>query len=223
MRIFMYNLLTADQKKSDEGFVFDEVDFSMPEWGHPSFRNPWPFKNCPCLIKTHRPYNWLFRKNRVALFIREPRDVMVSYWHYAKAKKELNFTGSLKDLVYHPEKGLRSYMTFFNSWKDRAGIIICYEDLREHPTATFRRLLDYIGVDASERQILSALEASSLEKTRAAQEKSSRKFRDTFKEEFAFARRGATGEGAALFDEELNDYYLKLRKEFQFDSYPFEL
>ena len=205
VRIFMYNLLSAEQKQKDEGFNFDEVDSSMPEWGHVSFLHQWPFQNCPCLIKSHRPYNWFFRKNRVALFIREPRDVMVSYWHYAKAKKELNFEGSLKDLVYDPEKGLRNYMSFYRSWKDRAGILIRYEDLRANPHETFKRFIDFIGVDATSQQIQQALEASSLEKTRTAQEQSSSKFRSTFKGEYAFARKGSTGEGMMQFDEELDE------------------
>lgn len=220
VRIFFHNLLTLDRSAGEATFTFDDVNFAMPEFGNENFLHPWPFKNCPCIVKTHRPYAPVFHANhRVVLFVREPRDVMVSFLHYANAKKEIDFEGDLKDLVMHPEMGLRYYFTFVNSWRHRAKLIVKYEALRSEPEATFTQLVRYLGLNFSDEQIRTALERSSLDNTRKAQAQSSDAFQQKFKEGFVFARKGASGEGEAHFDDELNALYQSLKDEFQFDLY----
>lgn len=220
VRIFFYNLLTQCEEDSGEKFTFDDVNFSMPEFGNENFLKDWSF-NCPCLVKTHRPYNSVFHRNeKVLLFVREPRDVMVSFLHYAKAKKELRFSGDLSDLVHHPEMGLKYYMKFVKSWEPRAKEIIKYEDLRGEPQMAFRRVVNAVGLDVTDDQIMQALESSSLSETRRAQEQSSQGFRTKFNEGFTFARKGSSGEGETQFDHALNGYYEQLRSEFNFNLYP---
>lgn len=218
-RIFLFNLLSGNS--SDEVFTFDEVNKVMPEIGNHSFFNKWPFENCPKLIKTHRPYKSFYKKNKKILFARDPRDVMVSFLHYANAKKVFNFSGNLKDLVYHPEMGLEYYMKFYSSWISRADLIIKYEDLRKTPMESLTKVVNFIGLDYSEEEIAVALEASSLDKTRVAQKSSSDNFKGIFKKGFVFARKGESGEGQNEFDNELNDYYKELRRKYSFDLYHF--
>lgn len=216
VRIFLYNLLSNDKE-----FTFDKVNSIMPEFAHPTFFQEWEFENSPKLIKTHRPYRSIFQNNKVILFGREPRDTMYSYLHYANAKKEFNFSGDLNDLVYHEEMGLEYYMKFYTSWKDRASLFIKYEDMRKNPVETFSKLVAALGIDKSQKEIEEALEKSSLQRTRAAQEKSSEKFTGKFKEGFVFARKGASGEGKKEFDDNLNSLYKNLREKYSFDLYPY--
>ena len=41
----------------------------MAEFGHRSMFNPWPFA-LPRLIKTHQPYNLLFKGHRAMMVVR---------------------------------------------------------------------------------------------------------------------------------------------------------
>lgn len=219
VRIFLYNLLEAKEGKAAGDLSFDAVDDTMPEFANTSFFVPWPFKSAPRVVKTHRPYLRFWNGRKTVIFTREPRDTMVSFLHYANAKKELGFSGTLNDLLRHPEMGLDAYFSFYMSWLPKAGLVISYEDLRQQPAETFGRILAFIGVPATDAEIKAALEASSLERTRKAQEKSSDRFKSKFSDGFVFARKGALGEGKTMFDDTQEGYYQDRRQHWGFPLY----
>ena len=144
---------------------------------------------------------------------------MLSFLHYANAKREYNFSGNLEDLLLHPEMGADAYLKFHQSWLPHVGLIIRYEDLRSDPVATFSKLLTYIGIHASCSEIEMALEAASLENTRTAQSRSSQEFREKFDKSFVFARSGSIGEGAAKFDDEAEKILTRKIQSWEFDLY----
>lgn len=219
VRIFLYNLLWAKENAASPDLSFDAVDAAMPEFANPSFFRPWPFRSSRRIIKTHRPYHRLWKGRTSVLFTREPRDTMVSFLHYANAKKEFGFSGDLNALVRHPEMGLDAYFRFYKSWLPHAGLVIRYEDLRQAPQESFVRILKHIGIEADSAAIAAALEASSLERTRVAQERSSETFQSKFTQGFVFARKGEVGDGRMLFDDELEAYFQDRRKHWGFDLY----
>lgn len=219
VRIVLYNLLAAQRGLVASDFDFDSVDASMPEFAHPSFFRASPFPDVARTIKTHRPYVPFWRGHKSIVFTREPRDTMVSFLHYANAKREFGFSGGLDDLLRHPDMGLDSYFRFYCSWVDKAGLIVSYEDLRGSPVETFRRLLDYIGIEASGDELEAALQASSLEKTRKAQAQSSEAFQSKFAEGFVFARKGSVGEGRQIFDADQEAFFQSRRRHWGFDLY----
>ena len=218
VRIFLYHLLNGNAGKTN--FNFDDVNSVMPEFANSTFFKRWPFPGVPRLIKTHRRYNPMLARNRIVLFTREPRDTMVSFLHYANAKKEFGFSGGLAELIAHPEMGLDAYFHFYQSWLPQAGLVLRYEDLLAEPAATFRMLIDFIGINASEDDIERALEASSIKRTREAQTRSSTVFRDKFSEQFVFARSGQIGEGKEVFDAELEEKFVAKREAHDFRLYP---
>lgn len=218
VRIFLYNLL-AEKREYNATFSFDDVDSTMPEFANENFFKDWPFSEYPRLVKTHHDYMRIFRQNPAVLLIRDPRDVMISYYYYARSKRTLPFSGTLHDLVQHPGMGLEPYMTFYQSWYDNAELIIRYEDMKESPQEEFTRLCHFMDVDATSDEIKLALNRSTLEETRRAQERSSQEFQEKFVDDFTFARRGTTGEGRQQFDKQLNEYYRQLRREYDFHAY----
>ncbi|RED96149.1 sulfotransferase domain-containing protein [Marinoscillum furvescens] len=217
VRIFFYNLF---RDKSND-FTFDELNQTMPEFGNKSLFKRWPFQNVPRIIKTHQPYRSFFKKNKKILFARDPRDTMYSYLHYANAKKAFGFSGDLKDLVYSQEFGLEQYMRFYQSWVDKAELIIKYEELIADQTETFFKLVQTLELPFSREDVIEAVELSSIEKTRKAQEKSEKYFQYGFDNKFIFARKGQAGDGVAQFSSELNIYYSKLRNQYNFNLYDF--
>lgn len=217
VRIFLYNLLTQNGARVD--FSFEDLDRDMPEFANPSFFNPWRFASTPRLIKTHSPYRGIFRRNRAVVFAREPRDTMISFLHYANASQKIGFSGDLHDIAHDSAMGLDSYFRFYNSWLRRAGLVIRYEDLRADPAHEFRRLVEFIGIPFNDGEIARALEASSLDRTRRAQARSSDGFKSQFSEGFNFAREGKVGTGRQQFDEELETLLKEKRRHYEFDLY----
>ena len=219
VRIILFNLLKARSARTESDFDFDVVNSVMPEFANKSFFNAWQFQESPRMVKTHQPFWRFFGGHKIILFIREPRDTMISYLHYANAKKEIGFSGDLLDMIIHPKMGLDAYFRFYRSWLPHAGLVIRFEDLSAEPMATIRKLVDFIGIDASDEEIAEALEASSLEKTREAQSRSSGSFKEKFKEGFVFARSGQSGEGKEVFDQNLEEILEEKRAAYAFTLY----
>lgn len=217
VRIFLYHILNKNSLTHE--FSFDQIDSVMPEFANPNLFARWSFKQSPRLIKTHHRYNPLFWQNRCVLFAREPHDTMVSFLHYANAKKEFGFSGNLEDLVTHPGMGLDSYFRFYKSWLPHAGLVVRYEDLRGNPEREFRKLVNFIGIDVEDEDITNALARASLVRTRKAQVRSSVNFKQKFAKDFVFARKGVSGEGFKQFDQELEATYQTLRAKYEFELY----
>jgi hypothetical protein len=131
VRFFLYNLLTQIERDGRK-VTIDEMNDEMPEFGHPSLFKAWPFKSCPRVIKSHRPKNKLLTGFRTVLIVRDPRDVAVSFYHYANAKKEFGFSGTIKEVLHHPEWGVGYFFHQYNSWRDQAELVLRYEDLRKN-------------------------------------------------------------------------------------------
>lgn len=217
IRFFLFNILNEVENKGLDSNI-DRMNQTMPEFGHKSMFSPWPFDMVPRLVKTHRPANVLTRGYRTVLVIRDPRDVAVSYYHYANAKKELEYSGELLDIINHPQMGFEYFFRQFNSWKDDAGLILKYEDLKNEPQEHFRRLSNFIGVQATDVQITNAIAKSDLNSMRKAQELST-EFKGKFDKGFVFARKGESDQWRSLFGAKELDIWEKLRRDNGFSLY----
>lgn len=217
VRYFLYNLLCLEEK-GDAEVSIDEMNEVMPEYAHPTLFKKWPFNSSPRIIKTHRSRNRLLSNRPTVLVVRDPRDVAVSFYHYAQASKNIGFDGSLKEFIRHPTRGLESFFSQFNSWRDQAELVLRYEDLKEDPVLHFTKLVNYLEIPASREHIELAVERSSMDRMREAQENSSA-FKDKFSEGFVFARSGASRQWEGLFDAEDIQYWESLKVANNFDLY----
>lgn len=217
VRFFLYNLLT--QIERDGRIVsIDEMNEEMPEFGHKTMFREWPFDSCPRIIKSHRPRNWFLSGKSTVLVVRDPRDVVVSFYHYANAKKELSYSGGIKEVLHHPEMGIEYFFHQYNSWRAQAGLVLRYEDLRGDGFNQFKKLVDYLKIPATDEQIKLALERSELKAMRVAQEQSV-EFKKKFSDGFVFARSGQSAQWEELFDAEDVGYWEKLKAENEFTLY----
>ncbi|WP_420453980.1 sulfotransferase domain-containing protein [Rubrivirga sp.] len=215
VRFFLYNMLTG----SASAATFDEVNAAMPEYGHPSLFTPWPFASSPRLVKTHLPYSpLLFGPHPTALTVRDPRDIMVSLYHYAKAKRTLDLEGSIHDLIWDDEMGLEPFFKHYASWAPRAGLVTRYEDLKAAPVETFGALCDFCGIPSDPERIEAALEASGLQRMRDAQKASPESFKN-HDPSFVFARKGTAGQWQEHFDDRALAYYHQLCDTYGFHLY----
>ena len=138
---------------------FNILNKTMVSFGDGNLVKKWNH-TFPRIIKTHMKYKPIFRKNYTILMIRDPRDVMISYYHYLKAKKnpvfhfkdvktKKEYKDTFTNFIEHNKCGFENFFHHYNSWKNSADIIIKYEDLKKQPIDEVNKILEKIGIDNS--------------------------------------------------------------------------
>lgn len=215
VRFFLYNMLTGSTSTAS----FDEVNAAMPEYGNPSMFAPWRFPDRPRLVKTHRPYSpLLFGSHPTMLVVRDPRDIVVSLFHYARSKRTIDFDGALEKLVYDEEIGMEAFFKHYVSWAPRAGLIVRYEDLKATPIESFGAICAFCGIEATPEAIEAALAKCSVQRMRDAQKASTTSFKD-HDPNFVFARKATVGQWEEHLDERARAHYRALCETYDFHLY----
>jgi len=209
-------LLSKNTSNSSQ--TIDAMNDAMPEFANQSFFNSWSFVECSRIVKTHQRCLPFFKKHKSALIVRDPRDIVVSYYHYVTGLKASGFDGSISEVLRHPKMGVESFFKHYASWKKHAGLILKYEDLKDDPFDGFSRLAAYYGIERSSEDIQKAIDASNFSNMRTAQQKSD-KLKDEFKEGHQFVRSGKKAQWKELFSEDDVAYYERLKKKYHFNLY----
>lgn len=128
-----------------------------------------------------------FRGKKVVLLVRDPRDVAVSQYfqwqHRMRPHKKLlneypahNKDLSIFEFVTDPKAGVPRIIDFFNGWarglsdmRDMV-LLIRYEDMREHPGAIMKQVLDFVGTPGTEEEIAQAVEFASYDNMKKLEE-----------------------------------------------------
>lgn len=191
---------------------FDELNAMMPELGVSDLGAPWPYRCVGRVIKTHRAYFPLFGRTSSVLVIRDPRDVMVSYYHYTRGDKAVRYEGSFSDFVRSPRFGLAAWFAHFRSWRGRATLVLRYEELRADPTREFQRLLALAGARVDDSVVDEAVRRSAIGNIRRIEETREKPHGDRHVEGFKFARDGGSRQWVDWFDDDLLALYRRLRE-----------
>jgi hypothetical protein len=120
---------------------------------------------------------------KILLLVRDPRDVVVSYYHELKKRNVPNSRDSkalkadtLSEFVRDKEYGIEPIVAFMNMWSENRSSfkemsLVRYEDLMENPRGTFSKALDFFGIPMiSEDALIKAVEFSSFENMRKLEE-----------------------------------------------------
>jgi len=127
-------------------------------------------------------------ERNIVLF-RDPRDVVVSYYHHLVdyrrgrvrlgegAPSKLPKSYSLPEFVYSETLGFRkivAYMAAAAGWAERsAAPIVHYEDIRSDPAAGLRTFLVACGIETPDQNLIArAVEACSFDRLKAAEAQS---------------------------------------------------
>jgi hypothetical protein len=105
---------------------------------------------------------------RVILMSRDPRDVVVSYYHH-KSKRERErdfwffqkqrrethsrFRGTLAEFLEVEIGGFDTLLRYYNIWEQNRGVpkefmLLRYEDMQADPVRELRRVIDFLGLSA---------------------------------------------------------------------------
>lgn len=145
------------------------------------------------IIKSHSGLN-PFYKN-VVYILRDPRDVMVSYFHFLRGLG--SFQGDFAHLIRSPRFGVAAWREHLRGWMEDSAAstrfaLIKYEELKVNPADTLRRLYRLLGHDLSSSVIEDAIEKSSFERMRGLETEYNYGGRDLGKA-LNFMRRGKAG------------------------------
>ncbi|XP_033014021.1 sulfotransferase 2B1-like isoform X3 [Lacerta agilis] len=155
---------------------------SLPVWE----RSPWlesiPGLQCalqsppPRLLASHLPFHifpksFLHSKAKVIYTVRNPKDVMISYYHFSKGLKIVKDPGTLEEYMEEFLSGSVLFGSWFDhvkGWmemKDRANIFfITYEELQQDLRGSVQRICRFLGNELNSQQIESVVENASFQK-----------------------------------------------------------
>jgi hypothetical protein len=155
----------------------------------------------PRVFKSHSAYNKHYPK--VILLVRDPRDVMVSYFLYSKERLK-NFNGSFSEFI-RSNTGIYQWLKHTNSWLNNYDFLINYEELLDEPIKSLRRLFDFIGIEnLDDATIEEIVMENSILKLREKSPSSQ------FTENFNFFRSGKSKDWINHFSKEDLAYYESL-------------
>jgi estrone sulfotransferase len=213
IRLFLCNLISL-REWNGRDVDFAIVNDTMPALGLTNLLGPWPHSTIPRIIKTHRPYSSLFGSVRSIGILRDPRDVMVSLFHYRRDRKA-TFDGSFSQFIRHPRYGLEAWFKHYASWQGRWTLTVKYEEMRENPAREFSRICDMIDVNPAKELFHEAIARSNTRSARRAEEAGS-----ALADQARFVRSGSSGQWVQYFGEREMELYRELAATFDVRMYP---
>jgi len=101
-----------------------------------------------------------YRDKRVALLIRDPRDVVVSSYFQATRRMQV-YRGSLSEFIRDDCFGVRTVLAMYGAWEASRDVpqrflLLRYEDLHRDASGCLRSLLALIGLDRPDEAALAA-------------------------------------------------------------------
>lgn len=179
----LYNILEYHV----EEVSFHNIQELIPETDKPK---PFPFTIRPEVMKTHNRYKKKY--DNVILVVRNPIDVINSFYYYLTQEKEkqLAFSSLLRD----DKRGLSAIMQYVNEYvkNTRKLFILSYEQMHEMPERHVADLCKFMGLQCSEQEIIRAVELASFNNMRRVEDEHGRPYAKT---DFKFTRKGRVGEG----------------------------
>lgn len=193
---------------------FEILDETMPEFGVNNLLNSWTYTKLPRIVKTHKSYLPFFSGKKTIMIMRDPRDVVVSYYYFSSNKKTINFDGTFSEFIRHKRLGLESWFRYHKSWENIDKEIFNYENLKDNAHREFSRILNFLEISIPESVVSEAIIRSRFEKVKQNEDRVKHYKETENKEGFTFARKGSSGDWVNYFSEEDLSYYNSLVKKY---------
>jgi len=187
----------------------------------------------PRVIKTHENFDEWYRRiglrggevvlPRVIYLVRDGREAIVSYYHYVRALH--GYRGSFPDFLRDNRMKRDDWGDHVSKWlihndvlDKREALLMRYERLRSDTMVEVKRMIDFIGIEASEIILQEAIKESDITKIRELEEKygGGVRYKDR---DYRFARKGSQGEIEEGLQREVHMYYKNNLSIFQFLGY----
>jgi len=165
----------------------------------------------PRILKSHECFDP--RYNRTIYIVRDPRDVVVSNYHWEMKKRSVGeaypierFVAAWMEPVYWVRVG--SWGDHVTSWLSTRGgnenfLLLRYEDLLADPTRQLAKIARLLGLEPIPERLARAAELSSADRMRKLEEEQGAKWVETrnTRQDKQFVRQAASGGWRAVLTE----------------------
>lgn len=210
IRFILGNIMLRYCNKNKE-INFETMQYVIPDiYLSKNIPSSLGFEPFPRIIKTHEKYIKEYRRS--IYIIRDPRDVMVSYYHFLKEGRKQNIQ-NFSTFITHKKYGLPAWCAHVKSWKNKWNILIKYEDLKKNPQNQIKKILNFLNIKVTNHYIDIAIQKSSFENMKKIENTNSAwKERYNLNNNYSFIRKGATQQWIKYFDQKDILYYKKTIK-----------
>jgi len=136
------------------------------------------FRDAPS-VRAHHFWPGVYpAPTRTILFVRDPRDALLSAWHRMRRiggiASDVDFIAFIRSRYFHYPLSWSGYLlVFLRVWRawlaSRGGVVVRFEDYRRDPIGTLQPVLGYLDITESPERIAQAVAASTFERVQAAE------------------------------------------------------
>jgi hypothetical protein len=204
-RFLVCNLINPDDPVN-----FAQLESRIPEIYDVTDRNLRAFPR-PRIIKSHECFDPRYKK--IVYIVRDPRDVLISYYEFQLKRRVISDELSLEDFVprfieseIEPKTG--SWRDHVVSWTATRGgqknfLLLRYEDMLADTQKESTKIAAFLGLDSSPERIARAVALSSADRMRKLEKEQSRQWKETKKtrQDKPFVRKAASGGWKSILSE----------------------
>jgi hypothetical protein len=204
-RFLVCNLINPDDPVN-----FAQLESRIPEIYDVTDRALRAFPR-PRIIKSHECFDPRYKK--IVYIVRDPRDVLISYYEFQLKRRVISDELSLEDFVprfieseIEPKTG--SWRDHVVSWTATRGgqknfLLLRYEDMLADTQKESTKIAAFLGLDSSPERIARAVALSSADRMRKLEKEQSRQWKETKKtrQDKPFVRKAASGGWKSILSE----------------------
>ena len=204
-RFLVCNLINPDDPVN-----FAQLESRIPEIYDVTDRDLRAFPR-PRIIKSHECFDPRYKK--VVYIVRDPRDVLISYYEFQLKRRVISEELSLEEFVplfmeseIEPKTG--SWRDHVVSWTATRGgeknfLLLRYEDMIADTQKESTKIASFLGLDSNPERIARAVMLSSADRMRKLEKEQSRQWKETKKtrQDKPFVRKAASGGWKTILSE----------------------
>ncbi|XP_042296132.1 sulfotransferase 2B1-like [Sceloporus undulatus] len=175
--VWMLEILGLIQHSGDPSWVHSTVVWERAPWINTNLGLELALKYPPPrLLTTHLPFqispkSLLHSEAKVIYTLRNPKDVLISYYHFAKLYDGLKDPGTVEEFLEEFLSGnvpIGSWFDHVKGWlemKDRSNFFfITYEELQKDLRGSVEKICHFLGKEINRQQIDAVVENASFQK-----------------------------------------------------------